>query len=405
MILQGKTVCEFSSGLAGPFAGLRLRDLGANVIKVEAGEGDWTRQTEPKTPGGESALYAWLNRGKKSLALGGDPESWRDVLQPVVKRSDIFITDLDDVTLVAAGLDGLVEDAAAGSGEVIVVRISAFGREGPFANRAGSELVLQAMAGYTRYLGSHDEPPLRVGADVAGVGCGIFTVQAVLAAMFHRARSGSVQLVDVSELGSLLAMKTVQLAAQSEPDAWGGPRLGGANDPPERGWQTADRPITFSFGGSVGATGRPGWVEFVREIGLERLLQDDRFDKRGRDSTGLGPKARALKHEYEARFKELPSDLIVNAVRRHTGIAAAFNNHAEVLAHEQTRTLGIFVERADGTRIARFPVSFSRMSTRSDGISPSLGEHSIEIAAFAGLSDSQIHKLASAGIIITGESR
>src|SRR3546814_14037318 len=140
------------------------------------------------------------------------------------------------------------------------------------------------MAGYTRYLGSHAEPPLRLGADVAGIGCGIFAAQAALAALLHRKSSGAVQSVDVSELGALLAMKTVHLAAQSDPEAWGGPRLGGANDPPERGWQTADRPITFSFGGSIGAKGRPGWVQFVEEMGLEHLLDDERFDKTGRDS-------------------------------------------------------------------------------------------------------------------------
>src|SRR3546814_15792435 len=126
-------------------------------------------------------------------------------------------------------------------------------------------------------------------------------------------------------------MKTVHLAAQSDPEAWGVPRLGGANDPPERGLQTSDRPITFSFGGSIGAKGRPGWVQFVEEIGLEHLLDDERFDKNGRDSTGLGTKARTLKAEYESRFRALPAKKVVEVVRKHAGIAGEFTRHADVL--------------------------------------------------------------------------
>lgn len=404
MILQGITIVEFAAGIAGPMAGLRLYDLGADVIKVEAGQGDWTRSVEPRTPTGDSALHAWLNRGKQSLALGGDPTAWGEVLRPVIQAADILITDLHDDMLEAAGCGTLLQDAAQGAGDLIVVRVSAFGRQGPFADRAGSDLVLQAMAGYNRYLGVHGQDPLRLGADVAGVGCGIFAAQAALAALLHKMRGGPAQLADVSELGALLAMKTVHIAAQSEPDAWGGPRLGGANDPPERGWATADRPITFAFGGSVGAEGRPGWVKFVEEIGLSNLLEDDRFDKRGRDSTGLGSQARALKHEYEARFRELPSDVVVDAIRRHSGIAAAFNTHADVLDHEQTKSQGILIERADGTRVTRFPASFSHLSPRADGVAPRLGEHSIFIAEKAGLAKADIERLTGSGTIITGGS-
>jgi crotonobetainyl-CoA:carnitine CoA-transferase CaiB-like acyl-CoA transferase len=258
------------------------------------------------------------------------------------------------------------------------------------------------MAGYLRYLGTHDEPPLRLGADVAGIGCGIFAAQAALAALFHRNRSGQGQEIDVSLLGALLAMKTVHLAAQSEPDAWGGPRLGGANDPPERGWRTGDRPITFSFGGSVGAKGRPGWVQFVEEIGLQRLLDDERFDKNGRDSTGLGPKARALKAEYEARFRELPSQQIVEAIRRHGGIVGEFNRHSDVLRHPQTASLGLIRELPDGRRVTRFPAAFSRLELEPEGRAPALGEHSIAVARELGIQDRAVQRMIDEGRLISG---
>jgi len=258
------------------------------------------------------------------------------------------------------------------------------------------------MAGYTRYLGRHGEAPLRLGADVAGVGCGIFAAQAAQAALYHRRRGGECQGVDVSHLGALLAMKTVHLAAQSDPDDWGGPRLGGANDPPERGWCTADRPITFSFGGSVGKTGRPGWVQFVEEIGLERLLDDDRFDRNGRDSTGLGPKARALKAEYEARFRELPAEKIVEVIRKHGGIAGEFNRHSDVLGHPQTASLGMIRERRDGSRVTRFPAAFSGFDLEPEGHAPALGEHSVAVACELGIRAETLQQMIDQGKLTSG---
>ena len=112
------------------------------------------------------------------------------------------------------------------------------------------------MAGYTRYVGTGGQPAVRLGANVAGCATGIFAAQAVLAALYARRTSQRGQRVDLSLLNSLLAMKTVHLAAQSDPDASEGPRVGGAYDPPERGWKTRDKPITFAFGGAVGAEGR-----------------------------------------------------------------------------------------------------------------------------------------------------
>jgi formyl-CoA transferase len=402
MMLNGVNICEIACGVSGPYAGLRLADLGASVTKLEAAQGDWTRAAEPRTAEGESALFAWLNRGKRSLALGDTTVGWTALAAGLVQRSDILITDLDDDALAAAGLSEVVENAFAGRGELIVVRVSAFGREGPFARRAGSEVVAQAMAGYTRYLGRHGEAPLRLGADVAGVGCGIFAAQAALAALYHRRRGGGCQGVDVSQLGALLAMKTVHLAAQSDPDGWGGPRLGGANDPPERGWSTADRPITFSFGGSVGKTGRPGWVQFVEEIGLERLLEDDRFDHRGRDSTGLGPKARALKAEYEARFRELPAEEVVEVIRKHGGIAGEYNRHSDVLAHPQTASLEMIRQRPDGSRITRFPATFSAVELEPQGRAPALGEHSVAVARELGLDADRLREMIDKGQLISG---
>jgi len=382
--LAGVRVVEAASGVAGPLAGCRLGDLGADVVKVElTPTGDWTRGCPPFLAGGMSSVFFALNRGKRGISVDPAVARERALLHEVVERADVFITDLRTAELDAAGLQGVDADVCPWHQRLIVAQISALGRHGPLAGKAGSELGAQAMAGYTRYVGTHGEPAVRLGADVAGCGTGIFTAQAVLAALFARGRSGRGQRVDLSLLNSLLAMKTVHLAAQSDPDTFEGPRVGGAYDPPERGWKTRDKPITFAFGGAVGAEGRPGWTQFVEAMGLARMLDDPRYDKNGRLTTGLGPRARELKSEYEAGFAGRSAADVVASVRQYGGFASAYLTHDELMGEPQVSSLGIVrhVDQHGATvPVLDFPVKFGTSARKLDGNAPRLGEHNAEVA-------------------------
>lgn len=389
-ILKGIRVVEIASGVAGPMAGCRLADLGAEVVKVEYDEGDWMRQCPPLLGDGTGAVFFALNRGKRGLLLSAVPEARAALLRELVGHADIFISDQNSAGLAALGLDGVDAQTCAWNSQLIVAQISDLGREGPLSGKPGSELGAQAMAGYTRYVGAQGRPSIRLGADVAGASTGIFATQAILAALFARRRNGQGQRVDLSLLNSLVAMKTVHLAAQSDPDAFEGPRVGGAYDPPERGWATADVPITFAFGGAVGAEGRPGWTQFVEAVGLSRLLDDVRFDKNGRSTTGLGPKARELKGEYETEFKKWPAAEIVAQVRKFGGFASAYLSHDQLLHEPQVHALDTIVEAPQGDRTERvlgFPVKFSSSRPQLHGNAPRLGEHTQEIARELGLAE------------------
>jgi crotonobetainyl-CoA:carnitine CoA-transferase CaiB-like acyl-CoA transferase len=377
-LLKGTRILELASGVAGPMAACRLADLGAQVTKVENGAGDWTRASPPFLDDGTSHMFFALNRGKQSIVLDHDLSVRRTILRQLVERSDVLITDLTTDQLQALGLVGVDDDQCAWQPRLIVAQISAYGKQGPLAGKAGSELAAQAMAGYTRYLGVGGQPAVRLGADVAGCGTAIFTVQAILAAIYQRQRSGLGQRVDLSLLNSLLSMKTVHLAAQSDPDTFEGPRVGGAYDPPERGWATRDKPITFAFGGAVGAQGRAGWTEFVEAIGLSHMLDDPRYDKNGRLTTGLGPKARALKSEYEVAFRKLPASLVVEKVRQFGGFASAYLTHLELMQEPQVTALGI-VQQVPGNgsqgQVLDFPAKFSDLLPTLNGNAPTLGQH------------------------------
>jgi len=387
-MLKGTLVIELAEGVAGPLAAVRLSDLGADVIKLELPAGDWLRGAAPVIPNTEiGAAFFELNRGKRSMMIdAGAGVATR--LQALLKRADVFITDRTSEELAAMGID-LTADPYAVNPRLITVLISPWGEHGPLANRKGSEVAAQAMAGYTRYVGVHGEPACRLGADVASAGTGIFACQSVLAALLWRSRSGKGQRISLSLLNSLLAMKSIHLAAQSDPDTYAGPRVGGANNPPERGWRTKDEPIFFSFGGSVGAEGRPGWVQFVEEVGLKHMLDDKRFDRNGRNSTGHGTNVHDLRAEYERGFAQHSSVHLVDVIRKYAGNAAAYQSADAAIKDPQTEALGIVreVPLTDGanSKVRAFPARFSRLRPQLKGTAPALGEHTKQISQEFGL--------------------
>ena len=392
-MLENLKVVEFAEGVAGPLAALRLGGLGANVTKIEEIDGDYMRQAHPIAPGAQdAAAFIELNRGKRSVNLADCPDEAARILTRLVETADVFITDRSDAQLVKLGVSNLVEKSERGESKLIVVSISAYGRCGPIAERKGSELTAQAMAGYTRYLGVHGEPSRRLGADVASVGSGMFALQAVLASIYARARSGKGQRIDLSLCNSLLAMKSIHLAAQSNPDEYKGPRVGGANHPPELGWSANDGRVFMAFGGSVGPTGRAGWADFVKEVGLEHLINDPRCDKTGRSTSGHGTYVHEMRPVYDQAFAAYSAEGLVEVIRKHRGNASVYYRLDHALEHPQTQALGVIREiESDGKKhkVRQFPARFSKLKPQQLARAPALGEHTGEIIRELGLNERQ----------------
>lgn len=388
-MLENLKVIEFAEGVAGPLAALRLGELGASVAKIEETGGDYMRQAFP-IPQGEqdAAAFTELNRGKRSVNLADCPAEAEQLLARLIEAADVLITDRSDAQLAKLGVLHLVEKSERGESKLIVASISAFGRHGPIAQRKGSELTAQAMAGYTRYLGTHGEPSRRLGADVASVGTGMFAVQAVLASIYARARGGKGQRIDLSLCNSLLAMKSIHLAAQSNPDEYKGPRVGGANHPPELGWNASDGRVFMAFGGSVGPTGRAGWADFVKEVGLEHLINDPRCDKTGRSTSGHGTYVHEMRPVYDQAFAAYTAEDLVKVIRKHRGNASVYYRLDQALVHPQTQALGVIREiESDGKKhkVRQFPARFSKLKPQPHARAPKLGEHTADIIRELGL--------------------
>lgn len=370
--IAGLKVVEFAQGIAGPLAGLHLAEMGASVVKIEPAEGDWLRGAAPKmSQDTDSAAFFELNRGKRSVCLPADATTAGYELSKQLSTADVFITDLTDGQLRDCGIDPAVLYNGTHP-RLVTVTVTPWGTEGPWAEFPGSELTAQAMAGYTRYLGVHGQPAVRLGPDVASVGAGLYALQAIFAALHVRNRTGRGQRADVSLLGTLLALKTVHLAAQSDPDSYEGPRVGCANHDPEQGWSTGTNPVFFKFGGSLGGAGREGWVDFVKAVGLERMLDDPRCDRVGKLTTGHGLYAHDVRPIYNEGFAKFSADEVAALIRQHGGDVAIYLGLDDTLAHPQTAALGLFTEGP--LRLRQPPGRFSGMKRITPQNAPALGK-------------------------------
>ena len=386
--LAGLKVVEFAQGIAGPLAGLHLAELGATVIKVEPPGGDWLRGAAPvMLQVIDSAAFFEINRGKRSVLVGEDQGAATQSLAGLLASADVFITDLTDEQLGTYGVD-VERLSERGPKGLVTVVVSPWGPRGPWAGYPGSELTVQAMAGYTRYLGVHGEPAVRLGPDVASVGAGLFALQAVLAALHVRNRTGRGQRVDVSLLGTLLALKTVHVAAQSDPDSYEGPRVGCANHDPEQGWSTGTNPVFFKFGGSMGGAGREGWVDFVKSVGLEHMLDDPRCDRIGKLTTGHGLYAHDVRPLYNEGFSRFSADEVAALIRQHGGDVAIYLGLDDTLAHPQTAALGLLVDvaAADGIsrRVRQAPGRYSALQRVTPDVAPTPGADTADAATIFG---------------------
>src|ERR687891_2957828 len=196
--LDGVRVLDLSRVLAGPFCGMLLSDLGADVIKVEdTGSGDESR-TWPPHKDGESAAYLVINRNKRDMTLDLKQPEGVEVLRRLAGRADVLIENFRTGTMEGFGLG--YDALSALNPRLVYCSISAFGRTGPRADGAGYEALMQAFSGIMSITGEPDGPPVRCGVSFLDLSTGILCALGVVNALLHRAQTGLGQRVD----GSLL---------------------------------------------------------------------------------------------------------------------------------------------------------------------------------------------------------
>lgn len=193
--LDGVTVLSLEHAVAAPFATRQLADMGARVIKVERpGTGDFARQYD-ESVAGLSSYFVWLNRSKESVALDVKGEHGREVLHDLVDRADVIVQNLGPGAAARLGLSA--DHVRARDQRKIVVSITGWGSDGPWADRKAYDLLVQCETGLVSLTGTPAEIA-KVGVSIADIAAGMYAFSATLAALYRRERTGIGASVEVS---------------------------------------------------------------------------------------------------------------------------------------------------------------------------------------------------------------
>ncbi|QBD77103.1 CoA transferase [Ktedonosporobacter rubrisoli] len=201
--LSGIRVADFTRVVAGPYCTMLLGDLGAEIIKVEPPQGDDTRSWGPPFVEDESTYFLSVNRNKKSVCLDLRTDEGLEIAHQLVSQSDIVIENFRSGVMERFGLG--YEDWRERHPGLIYCSISGYGRSGPYKDRAGYDVIVSAMGGLMGITGTPGEPPVKTGVALTDVITGLYAFSGILAALYHREKSGQGQRIDVSLLSAELA--------------------------------------------------------------------------------------------------------------------------------------------------------------------------------------------------------
>ena len=371
--LDGLLVADFARVLAGPLCTMTLGDLGADVVKVERpGAGDDTRAWGPPFTEEGSSYFLGLNRNKRSLVLDlKDPEDLALAREPCA-RADVVVESFRPGLMaeLGLGLDALREAHP----RLVTCSISAFGGEGPGAQLPGYDLLLQAMGGLMSVTGEPGDGgrPLKAGAALIDMVCGLYAATGILAALQARERTGGGQHVAVSLMDSALAALLNQASAYLTAGVVAG-RLGNRHPSiaPYETFAAADRDLAVAVGNDA------LFSRLSAALGRPDLAADPRFA-----SNALRLEHQdALAAELGAAFARGPASEWVERLR-FAGVPAGENNDvAGAFALAERLGLGP-VDETDGVRTVRSPLRLDATPATVRARPPRLGEHDDELRAW-----------------------
>ena len=195
--LTGLRVLDLSRVLAGPFCTQLLGDLGAEIIKIEPpGQGDDTRHWGPPWFHGESAYFLCCNRNKKSVTVNFKQPQGRELIQRLAGLSDVVVENFKVGALRPYGLDYAALRSI--NSRLVYCSITGYGQDGPYQNLPGYDFIIQAQGGVMSITGEAEGEPCKVGVAIADIMSGMYAANAILAALFHRERSGAGQHIDLA---------------------------------------------------------------------------------------------------------------------------------------------------------------------------------------------------------------
>ena len=365
--LAGVKVVELARILAGPWAGQTLADLGADVLKVEAPEGDDTRRWGPpfiEQDGERSAAYFHAtNRGKRSVTVDFRAAEGQETVRRLIADADVVIENFKVGGLAKYGLD--YDSLRQVNPRLIYCSITGFGQDGPYAHRAGYDFIIQGMAGLMSVTGEPDGQPQKVGVAVTDIFTGVYAATAILAALHQRASTGLGQQIDMALMdvaASIMANQAMNyLATGVAPQKMGNAH---PNLAPYAVFDCAD-------GWLILATGNDGQYQRLCGIlGLDEMATAPAFAS---NADRIANRAEMTARLTTATRTWSKADLL--AACEGAGVPAGpINDLAEVFADPQIVARGMQIAPG-GVPGVRSPFRFSGAELALDQPAPKLGQH------------------------------
>ena len=393
--LSGVRVLDMTVWQQGTAASVMLADLGADVVKIEeplAGDpGRGLGRIEKLD--GISGYFQALNRGKRSIALDLKHPQAREVLLRLAERADVFLTNYRPGVTERLGIG--YQDLARVNPRIIYCRASGYGRNGPDAQEGCFDLLGQARGGLMAVTGEPDGLPKNAGVPIADQAGGMLGAFGILAALIHRERTGEGQEVDVSLLGSVMALQSFNITTHLF-----------SGDLPRRFPRAGFSPFWQVYQGSDGKHFaiamllNRGWPDVCELIGRPQLERDERFvSYRSR----VLDNAPALIEILDAAFAARPAADWVSLLNERGVFSALVQDYADLADDPQVLANDYIVpvERPDGEplRMVATPVQMSKTPPRIRSMAPQLGQHTEEVLLEAGYSWQEIEALRGEGAI------
>lgn len=390
--LDGVRILDLTHIGAGPLATSMLGDMGAEVIKIEPlGTGDPTRGYDEVFPGADSSYFMGINRSKKSVAVDLKSEAGMQMLHRLLDISDVVIENYRPGALRRLGLD--YDSVARRKPDIIYCSISAFGPDGPYANRPGMDIIVQGMGGIMGITGEPGRPPVKVGPPIADFMGSFLAAYGVSLALFARERHGIGQLVTISLLDGQIASLANYIA--------GFHKTGKPDEPPGGGHPQIVPYQVFSAkdGYLIVACLTEGfWRNMCTALDMKHLLSDPRFKTNKVRTQHRATLIPILSEIFETRTRAewvqilSACDVPCGPVNK---LSDAFNDsqvqHNRMVEQVQHPKAGMIT-------VPGIAVKLSATPGRISSPPPMLGEHTVEVlrrlgyddAAIQGLRDSQV---------------
>lgn len=393
--LAGVRVLDLSRVLAGPWCTQQLADFGADIIKIERpGTGDDTRSWAPPRLADtqEAAYFLAANRGKQSVCIDMAQPEGQQLIKDLAADSDIVVENFKVDGLTKYGLD--YDSLKAINPALIYCSITGFGQDGPYASRAGYDFLIQGMGGLMSVTGEADGEPMKAGVALTDVFTGLYSANAILAALEQRRRTGEGTHIDMSlldvQIGVMANQALNYLTSGQNP-----PRLGNAhpNIVPYQVFPTADDDMIIT----VGNDGQ--FDKLCHILGCPELADDERFA------------SNAARVENRDLLIPRLTQCLQQASRAHWLAAleeahipcGPINKLDQVFDDPHVKARGTKIHRrhSSGRDVALVsnPVRFDGQALNAESAPPMLGEHTDSVLSQMGLSADKRHDLRRRGVI------